>query len=135
MRDRQASRESSTEPDAIRSIFLLDIVVGEPLEELTALPAADPELIDGADEGFISSLAQPAVSRAINAIIPAILAVPGLLAYSSVPVSSLPSPLLSCVRTCTLAEYHLEMKIPPDSNEGFFTCSCSHVQSYWPLFS
>lgn len=75
--------ESSAEPDAIRSIFLLDIV-GEPLEELAAVPAADPELMDGPDEGFISSLAQPAVSTAMNAIIPAILLVPGLMGYSSV---------------------------------------------------
>ena len=98
MRDRHASKESSAEPDAIRSIFLLDIV-GEPFEELTAVPAADPELIDGADEAFISSLAQFAVRRAINTIIPAILAVPGLMDYSSVqkwinstsPVSSLSS--------------------------------------------
>ena len=37
------------------------------------------ELVDGLDEGCISSLAQPAVSRAMNAIIPAILAIPGLM--------------------------------------------------------
>jgi len=70
MRDRHASRESSAEPDAI-----VDEVLGAPLEELVAVSEEDPELMDGPEEGFISSLAHPAVSRAMNAIIPAILAV------------------------------------------------------------
>jgi hypothetical protein len=77
------------EPDAIRSIFLPDIV-GELLEELAAVGAAGAELMDGLDElmdgldeDFMSSLAQPAVSRDMNAIIPAILAVPNLIGYSS----------------------------------------------------
>jgi hypothetical protein len=95
MRARHASKESSTEPDAMRSIFLLDIV-GELLEELAAFGAVEVELIDGADEDFvsvpmdgfdegefISSLAQPAASRAINATMPAILAIPGLISHSS----------------------------------------------------
>lgn len=73
------------DPGAIRSIFLPDIV-GELVEELAAVGGAGAELmeglaglVDGLDEDFMSSLAQPAVSRAMNAIIPAILAIPGLM--------------------------------------------------------
>jgi hypothetical protein len=95
MRDRHASKESSAEPDAMLSIFLLDIV-GELLEELAAFGAVDEEPIDEPDEDlvsvlmdgfdeedFISSPAQPAVSRAINATMPVILAIPGLISHSS----------------------------------------------------
>jgi hypothetical protein len=42
------------------------------------------EFADESDEDFISSLAQPAVRRATNAIMPAILAIPGLISRSSV---------------------------------------------------
>jgi hypothetical protein len=83
MRDTHASKESSVEPDAIRSIFLPDIV-GELLEELAAVGAAGAELTDGLDEDIMSSLAQPVVSSAMNAIIPAILAILGLMGHSSV---------------------------------------------------
>lgn len=104
MRDRHASKESSTEPGAIRSIFFVDIV-GEPeelaiesLEDLAVAPAEEPlmdgldELMDGPDEdfiseppddiggavegldeGFVSSLAQPEKSSAMKAITPILL--------------------------------------------------------------
>ena len=42
------------------------------------------ELMDEPNEGFISSLAQPAVRRAMNAIMPAILAIRDLISRSSV---------------------------------------------------
>ena len=83
MRNRHESSESSAEPDAIRSIFLLDIL-GELLEELTPVPEADPELMDGGEDGLISSPAQPAASTVVNAIIPAILAIRYLMGHSSV---------------------------------------------------
>jgi hypothetical protein len=86
-------------------MFLVDGV--DVLLEALAAEAVDPdfmdesvELIDGpdidfmslggrefadeSDEDFISSLAQPAVRRATNAIMPAILAIPGLISRSSV---------------------------------------------------
>jgi hypothetical protein len=89
MRATHASRESSAEPGAIRSIFLPDVEGA--LLEAPAVGAADAELmdaldedfvselIDGLDEGFISSPAQPAVSRAKNAIVLAILRIPALI--------------------------------------------------------
>jgi hypothetical protein len=99
MRDRHASKESSAEPEAMRSMFLLDIV-GELLEDLAAVevdvelmdgPVTDfisvdglDELMDESDEDFISSLAQPTVSRAVTATMPAILAIRGLIRRSSV---------------------------------------------------
>ena len=104
MRDRHASRESSAEPDAIRSMFLVD-AAGALLEALAVGAAVlmdeSVELIDGPDivfmslggldepmdepdEDVVSSVAQPAVSSAMNASMPAILAIPGLISHSSV---------------------------------------------------
>lgn len=100
IRERQASKESSAEPDAIRSMFLLlaALTVGaadpELMDEFVELidgPDVDfisldglDELMDEPDEGFISSLAQPAVRRAMNAIMPTILAIRDLISRSSV---------------------------------------------------
>jgi hypothetical protein len=53
MRARHASKESSTEPGAMRSIFLLDIV-GELLEDLAGVEGVDVELMDGPVTDFIS---------------------------------------------------------------------------------
>jgi hypothetical protein len=100
IRERQASKESSAEPDAIRSMFLLleaptvgaaDPVLMDEFVEVIDGPDVDfisvvglDELMEEPDEGFVSSLAQPAVSRAMNAIMPAILAITGLISHSSV---------------------------------------------------
>lgn len=112
MRERHASKESSAEPDAIRSIFLPDIV-GWLLEALGPDGAAGAELtealdevMDGLDEDFISSLAQPAVRRAINAITPAILVIPGLMGHSSVSRNGqgVKSPYCNLLEVCEQQE-------------------------------
>ena len=101
MRDKHASKESSAEPDAIRSMFFVvpealaeaaaDPVLMDEFVEVIDGPDVDfiswvglDELMDEPDEGIVSSLAQPVVSRAMNATMPAILAITGLINHSSV---------------------------------------------------
>ena len=71
----QASRESSAEPEAMRSIFFVEVLgepLGEPLEELVAVPAAEAGPIppDWLEEPCIPSLAQPPTNRLRKAMIP-----------------------------------------------------------------